>query len=875
MQSDDGTDLQQPPTTVAPALKAPKASNGDTAQKTAPKGTVDGGASAAPEGTEGTAPEGPAGGSAQRWRLPAAEAWVAGLVAALGFVVAGMFRGTFPFGAASRSTNDLGTQYVPFFAHLWDVLTGNAQGDFLFNWQSGFGVGFLGDYGVDLASPLSFLVVLFPRDDIDLAVFVITTLKLALAAAAMALLLTRMRPGPWWLAAALGASYGLCGWAIDDGTYVPMWLDGLIALPMFCLVAEWSLKFKHRMLSVLVVAVFWVSNFYTAYMATIAACLILLARVLTSELSWLDRLRAVLRHALSTALGLALSAPVLIPLFKANDLAAPSPAGIFVPVPLENFFSRLLPLSEGVGRGAGLYVGTAALLLAATLPFNGSVKAVTRITWTLLAVLIGASFLWKPTHEIWHGFDSPNGSQYRQGFVLCAVIVIAAWLSVANRPPSWIALTGGTALVVAVALVSQGSPLLTNGSIIVLICSGILILLVLLALRYAGRPRLVALVAGIAVVVAVGVELTWTAVVVDQQRSKLLVAKVPPWGSHQSELADKLREASNWPQYRTDPGTTITSNDPVLLGGQGVGYYSSLLPASLNHTLTELGFGWAGYGRASYDLDNPVTDSIFSIGAKLKDGTVQRAEVPPLVTVHPKPADDAPQPDSAFAFQERLLGSKVYDVPEYKGRKTGEGVVTLTARCPVGSTVFLNLPRVSGEARIGADSEWQKLSAPRRPGINTSSAMLQLGPTPASGVAVAEIKILDSPGPLPLTGALGCLDPAKLKAAVANLRSSGATDVKTGGHSIDATLPPGSTGLAVVAVPRLPGWRCSIDGGKTQEPTELGGLLAVQLPGPTQKVSCSYRPPGLDLGLAAGGGAVLITLGFALVSLIRRRRTVS
>ncbi|WP_433023193.1 YfhO family protein [Kribbella sp. CA-294648] len=799
-------------------------------------------------------------------------ALVAGLVAALGFVVAGMFRGTYPFGPDSRSTNDLGAQYVPFFAHFWDVLTGNAQGDLFFNWQSAFGVGFLGDYGVDLSSPLSFLVVLFPRDDIDLAVFVITTLKLALAAAAMAALLIRMRPGPWWLAAALGASYGLCGWAIDDGAYVPMWLDGLIALPMFCLVAEWSLQRKHRTISVLVVAVFWVSNFYTAYMATIAAGLFLVARLLTSELGWLDRLYGVLRHALVTVLGLALSAPVLIPVFNANGLAAPSPPGIFVPVPLENFFARLLPLSEGVGRSASLYVGTAALLLAATLPFNSAVKVVTRITWTLLVVLVTASFLWTPTHEIWHGFDSPNGSQYRQGFVLCALLVIAAWLSVADRLPNWTALAGGTAIVVTLAILSQNSPLLTNGSIIVLACSGVLILLVLLAGRYVDRPHL-ALIAGVVLIAAVAVELTWTAIVVDEQRSKVLGAAAPPWGARQSELADKVREASDWPQYRTDPGTAQTPNDPLLLGGQGGGYYSSLLPATLNRTLTDLGFGWVGYGRASHSLDNAVTDAIFAVGARLDGDTIQRADAPPLVTVHPEPPADAPQPDNAFAFQERLLGAKVYDVPEYRGRRTATpGVVSLTAQCPVGSTVHLILPRVTGKARLGQDGEWKEFSAPRRPGITTSSAMLELGSTPASGVVAIELEIVASSGRLPMTGAVGCLDQAKLQAAIAERRASGATEVKTGGHSIVATLKPGSTGLAVVSVPRVPGWRCAVDGGKAQEPTEFGGLLAVKLAGPSNRVSCGYRPPGLEVGLAAGAGAALITLALLLIPVLRRRR---
>ncbi|MER5873070.1 DUF4352 domain-containing protein, partial [Streptomyces sp. NPDC002044] len=31
----------------------------------------------------------------------------------------------------------------------------------------------------------------------------------------------------WWAAGLLGASYGLCGWSVVEGSYNPMWLDGL------------------------------------------------------------------------------------------------------------------------------------------------------------------------------------------------------------------------------------------------------------------------------------------------------------------------------------------------------------------------------------------------------------------------------------------------------------------------------------------------------------------------------------------------------------------------------------------------------------------------------------------------------------------------
>jgi len=816
----------------------------------------------------------------KRSALP--PALVAGVLVAAVFAASGIIRGTFPFGSLSRNTNDLGTQYIPFFAHLWDVLHGRAQGDLLFNWQSAFGVGFLGDYGVVLGSPLSLLVGLFPRGQIDLAVYVITVLKLSLAAAAMAVLLLKMSPGPRWVAAILGASYGVCGWAIDDGAYVPMWLDGLIALPMFFLVAEWSLRRTNRLLSVLVVALFWVSNFYTAYMATIAAGLYLLTRVLTSDLSWALRLRGVLRYGLSFALGLALSGPVLLPVLAANDDATPSPSGVFTPSAVDLFLSRLLPLSEGVGRTASLYVGTVALLLALTLPFNRFVPIRTNAVWIVTTAAIVMSFRWTPTQEMWHGFDTPNGSQYREAFVLCGVIVVLAWVSVAHRLPGPLALLGGGALVAVIAVLSDGSPLLTTHWMTVLIASGAVTIVALGAIwtvrRFAAsrRTRWPVAVAFALVMAVVAVETTWTAVVTDEQRAKILSASVPAWDQQRTEQADAIRGAVDWPKYRADPGTPVTPNDPILLGGQGAGLYSSLLPYSLNQTLTNLGFGWSGYGRASRDLEHPVIDAIFSIGARLhlEDGreVITRSAVPPLVTVRRRLGMTAAS--NAFVAQERLLGTQVYQVPEYRGSKsiTG-GDVKLVGKCTPGTTAYLHLPRVAGEARLTDGDQWMAMGASRRPGINTNSAMVRLGTVPASGVVSAEIRFTAAPSGIARTGAIGCLDEPALAKAVRDLRASGATDVEAGGHSISATLRPGSKGYAVVAVPKLPGWTCSVGDAKAQTPRDYGGLMAVQLTGNADRIDCSYTPPGLRRGLALAAVAAFIILGIVLIGRLRRARS--
>ncbi|MEU8227922.1 YfhO family protein [Kribbella sp. NPDC048915] len=815
--------------------------------------------------------------------LPAA---VAAVVVAAVFAASGIIRGTYPFGSLSRSTNDLGTQYIPFFAHLWDVVHGRAQGDLLFNWQSAFGVGFLADAGVDLGSPLSLLVALFPRDRIDLAVYVVTTLKLSLAAAAMSALLLKMRPGPRWVAAILGVSYGVCGWALDDGAYVPMWLDGLIALPMFFLVAEWSLRRTNRVLSVLVVAFFWLSNFYTAYMATIAAGVYLIARLLSSDLTWALRLKSAVRHGVSFVLGMALVAPVLVPIITANRVATPSPSGIFHASAMDLFLSRLLPLSEGVGRTASLYVGTIALLLALTMPFNKFVPWRPKTVWVVTTVLIAWSFRWGPTQELWHAFDTPNGSQYREAFVLCGLLVVVAWLAVAYKLPGPIALLGGAALLALIVYVSNGSPLLTEHWLAVVIASGAIAVVafgIIWTLRRfpATRRAKWPVAAAFGVLLAVvAVETTWTAVITDEQRSKVLSTSNAAWNEQQTARYDALRAADGWPEYRTEPGTSITPNDPILLGGQGAGLYSSLLPHPVNQMMTELGFGWSGYGRAARTLDNPVTDAILSVGARMRlvddgDPEITRTTVPPLVTVRRRLAPavplDAAAPN-AYAAQERLLGTEVYDVPTYKGTRFPSGDVKLVARCTPGSPVFLFLPRVGGRARL-ADGRWWDLTATRRPGITTSSQMLRLGTTPADGVVLVEVDFAAAPQGIPPRYAIGCLDQSALDTAITRLRATGATDVEAGGHSLRATLPAGSTGWAVVGVPKIDGWSCRVDGGQRQVPRNFGGLMAVPLADGADRVDCTFVPPGLRRGLAVGAAAALATLGIVLIGAVRRRTT--
>lgn len=164
------------------------------------------------------------------------------LVTSAAFCAAWVARGTFPFGNTGRALNDQANQYVPFHRALWDLVHGQAAGDVLFTWRGGFGQQFLSDYYTYLGNPFSWLAVLVPRAHVDLAVFAVTPVTMGAAAAVMTVYLGKLHPGPWWQRGVLGACYGLCGWALSDASYIPMWLWGLVALPLLGIAVEWCLE---------------------------------------------------------------------------------------------------------------------------------------------------------------------------------------------------------------------------------------------------------------------------------------------------------------------------------------------------------------------------------------------------------------------------------------------------------------------------------------------------------------------------------------------------------------------------------------------------------------------------------------------------------
>ncbi|WP_052434584.1 YfhO family protein [Streptacidiphilus melanogenes] len=849
-------------------------------------------------GTTGTPATAPSPVPSLRPRTELSAGLLAAALAMAAYCAAMAARGTYPFGPRGRAINDLGNQFVPFHAHLWDLAHGTGQGDLFYNWNSAFGVPFLGDAFTYLANPFSWLTVALPRDAVNMSVFLATLLSIGLGTGLMTHYLGRLRPGSPWLRALLAIGFGLCAWTVNDASPDPMWCWALVSVPLIGICVDWALDGRRWVLGSLLVALCWFGNFYTAAMATLAAGLIALVRVCLRDAGLGEKVRSLLRAAGMMVVGVALAAPVLLVSLQASKAAAPMPdSQISIPGVVDQL-AMLLPGSRYTLSVPNLAVGMLALLLLLAFPFARNVPVRERAAWLLMFGFTWASMMFEPTLILWQGGAKPNGSPFREVFVLSAMMVMIAWLCLTRRPGVW-ALLGATVLLGGVLLCArlgrvasdaqgpQGYMLTTTA------VAGVLALGGLLALNPARRRTWAKRVVG----AVLGLSVLTCSIMSVYGIDSLRDAIRPYFAPHETvsvntrAAAAALKATDAWPLSRTAPGPHIfVNNDSELLDAQGGDYYSSYTPQETTQALSDLGFPYTMAGRHVFTPTDPASRAVFGITAYLDGdrsapgGFVQRhQEASPLLTLH-RSAPLGEAADNPFARMNDLLGAPVWTVPKLTqtqgpavtrnpdGSLTipshvqGKAFPTLTGSCTVGSRVFVNTAFATGTLQANGRTVDLSGSYPM-----TKAGLRQVGTVGKDGkvsVGLGTFEVQQLPA-----GVLGCLDTTELASAVAAQHAAAPTDLKVGGHAFSATLPGGSTGYAVMATTVRSGWSCSVD-GRAVQPVDYDGLFGIPLGAKGGKVlSCSYAPPGLKTGLAGSGVGLLGLLSLPGYAWLRRRIT--
>ncbi len=383
----------------------------------------------------------------------------------------------YPFGNNSVLVLDLNGQYVQFFAGLRAILHGD--GSLLYSFSRSLGGEFLGIYAYYLASPLSWLVALFPEKNILEALLLMFALKSGLAGLNFGAFLHYSRRPPKTLTVALSVLYAISSYVVVM-QHNTMWIDALMLLPLLMLGLERLIKYKKPILYTVTLAVTLLANYYIGYMMCIFTALYFFYFMLAHDREEVNPrgerrhfLATLLRVGVYTLIGVAIAALLILPAYYSLTFGKTgfSTADFTLKAKFDiiDFLAKMFPGAYDTVRPEGLpwvYSGVVALLLLPLYFVAGKIPVREKIASGILLFLLFASMYINPIDILWHGGQAPNWLNYRYSFVfIFTVLLLAARALTALRsiPPSAILASGGVIIFLAILFQKLGLTYTANG----------------------------------------------------------------------------------------------------------------------------------------------------------------------------------------------------------------------------------------------------------------------------------------------------------------------------------------------------------------------------------------------------------------------------
>jgi uncharacterized membrane protein YfhO len=174
-------------------------------------------------------------------------------------------KGIAPFGDRYISYIDMEVGYVPVYYSLWDAVRGG--GNFFYNFFLGAGSNVYGSLISNaFISPLTWLVVMVPRNAISAFLSFYLIIKLALMATTIYYFIRKVFPkvNPY-LQIMYSILWVFSGWMMAHYTNI-IWLDNLILFPILCLGIRRIFNQNKMDLFVLVLTFCLIFSFYISFM---------------------------------------------------------------------------------------------------------------------------------------------------------------------------------------------------------------------------------------------------------------------------------------------------------------------------------------------------------------------------------------------------------------------------------------------------------------------------------------------------------------------------------------------------------------------------------------------------------------------------------
>ena len=564
--------------------------------------------------------------------------------------------GLYPFGEESVLCLDLNGQYVYYFEALRDAFWGD--GSIFYNWSRNLSGEFMGIIGYYLASPFTLIVMLLPEKFMLSSLLIMQLCKLGAAGATFNYFLQKRRGVQPYPSLLFSTMYAMMAYGVIQ-LIDPMWLDGLVFLPLIMLGIEYLVDDGRRLNFIIPLALMCVANFYIGYMICFFVILYFLFYLCfgsDKKRKGYDYFTAFVRIAYSSVIALACAAFMLLPVYNALKLgkfeftdpdysfrfqsfplskkllenAQDSPLLVFL-CDLLDMFPQLLPAqydSVNVQGKPEIYCGLLTLVLLPLFYLNKKVNRKKKIGYSLLIAVMVMCMLITPIDMMWHGGQVPNWLPFRYAFLLSFVFLTMAATAFANRDGIEKKHLIGSAVIMAVIIAIVAGlkfDQMANGA--VWISAALMgIYLILLYFMLGGKitqgKRGVSVALTTMMLIMVGGEATYNAV--DSMKDIDKEVAYSTRASYQNYVqngraATQMLEEKDDGFYRAEKTFFRCVNDNAAFGLKGISHSSSVMNTRAINFIETLGYCMHSY-YTRYDGNTEIADSLLGIKYVLDRG---------------------------------------------------------------------------------------------------------------------------------------------------------------------------------------------------------------------------------------------------------------
>ncbi len=337
----------------------------------------------------------------------------------------------YPFGDGSVLVLDLNAQYVWFFEALRNFAKGDAS--LLYSFSRALGGEFMGMYAYYIASPLSYIVCLFPKERMLEGLLTLFLLKTAICGGTFSYYMKKTEKGLGNFALIIFSTfYALSAYAVVQ-QHNTMWIDAVMWLPLITLGIEQLIKYGKFKMYTIFLGLTLLSNYYIGYMVCIFCFIYFFLYYLAHNeedrnnplQEKLHFIKSLGRIALYSVLAIGIAAVIILSAYYSLSFGKTTFSDpnwqINLNFDILDLLYKFLPGAYDTVRPEGLpfvYCGLLTLLLLPAYFLSDKYSMRQKIVSGIFVFILVASFSLSLVDLVWHGFQFPNWLNFRYSFIL-------------------------------------------------------------------------------------------------------------------------------------------------------------------------------------------------------------------------------------------------------------------------------------------------------------------------------------------------------------------------------------------------------------------------------------------------------------------------